>query len=473
VPPELVVVNDEPVAVRLAGQEFPCESESMEAVIPKSALTGFRLSDIPEELTIRPVESVRGNEITIKDDIRLSSFADGSASGSVELVLRRKFWDGDIGLTPYIEAYRQAVREQNDTKESDFQDDSDYILLNYEITIREDLDIQNAIRRVEGVIAEIESRTEQITHRRLDPLMKIFDRGSFDADLAHILKNSNAHPLSLMVVDLDKFKTINDTYGHEAGDEVLVKIAGVLRGVCGSEGVCYRYGGDEMTVLLPKHNLEQATVLAEKVRVGIAELKFEKSPESISASIGVTSYPESTKVAQDIFSDADAMVYQAKDDGGNAVRGAMGSEGHADSARSMRVDINSRVEAVELWMRLTQGTRDHYAAIITNDSDEDVTIEAITMRKDTLYLSEPTKPSSSDDWKIEKHSSRAITWKAKTCPVARLSNKKGANQFKAGFRNELVEVDIVAWGRVLGRRKKFAHTILVNVDYDNQMMSEF
>jgi len=63
--PELVIVNDEVVAVRLSGQEFPCEPETGESIIPKNMLTGFRLSEIPEELTIKPVESI--------DVIRLKS----------------------------------------------------------------------------------------------------------------------------------------------------------------------------------------------------------------------------------------------------------------------------------------------------------------------------------------------------------------------------------------------------------------
>ena len=65
----------------------------------------------------------------------------------------RKYWDGDIGLSPYIEAYQQAVLERDDAAESDFQNDNDYIYLHYDITISEDLDIQEAINRVEGIIS--------------------------------------------------------------------------------------------------------------------------------------------------------------------------------------------------------------------------------------------------------------------------------------------------------------------------------
>lgn len=467
--PELVIVDGEVVAVRLAGQEFPCEPESVEAIIPKSVLTGFKLSEIPEELTIKPVESISGREIEIENDVGISSYGSGSASAVVEVMLRRKHWDGDVGLSPYIEAYRRAIFERDDTEESDFQEDGDYVLLRYDIKIEQDLEVQDAIKQVESVIAVIEKRTDQITRRRLDALTNIFDRGSFDADLAHALDSPQSNPLSLLIIDLDKFKTINDTYDHEAGDEVLAKAANVVRLACEGKGSCYRYGGDEMTVLLPRHKFQQASTVAEQIRVGIAELTFERCPENITVSIGVTSYPEVTKTSEDIFSDADAMVYEAKDDGGNAVRGTMATENRADSARIMRVDIASRVEAVELWMRLTEGNQEFYSAVITNDSDEDVTVEAVTLKKDKVYLSEPSKPSPTDDWKIPKRSAKTISWKAKTPPVQRLQLKDG------GRRNpgEIIEIDIVLWGRVLGRRKTFTHTILVTADYANSRMNEF
>ncbi len=401
-------------------------------------------------------------------DIGLSAFEDGSASVFVEVMQRRKYWDGDVGLSPYIEAFRQAIRERDDAEESDFQDDGDYIFLRYDITISEDLDIQEAINRVEGINTAIEKRADQLAHRRSDPLTSLFERGSFDADLAHVLEYPKADPLSLLVIDLDKFKAINDTYGHEAGSEVLKKVAGVVQLACEGKGSCYRYGGDEMTVLLPQHNLRKAVAVAEEIRLGIAELKFELSPENITASIGVTSFPEVTKASDDIFSDADAMVYQAKDDGGNAVRGAMVSELNQNSARTIRLDIASRVEAVELWMRLESGSRQNYSVIVTNDSDEDVTVEAITLKKDKVYLSEPSKPSPSDDWKIGKRSGKTIRWEAKMPPVNRLQIKEPRRG-----PGEIVEIDIVLWGRVLGRLKIFNHTILATVDYANSAMTEF
>jgi diguanylate cyclase (GGDEF)-like protein len=388
-------------------------------------------------LTIKPVESIAGAQIEVENDISLSSFENGSASAVVEVMQRRKHWDSDIGLSPYIEAYRQAIRERGNAKESDFQDDGDFVILRYEITISEDLEIQEAIKRVENTITVLEKRADQLAHRRVDSLTGVFDRGSFDADLTHLLDYPNAHPLSLLVIDLDKFKVINDSYGHEAGNEVLKNAANLIRLTCKTNGTCYRYGGDEMTVLLPRYNLRRAVAIAEQIRFGIEGLKFEKSPETITASIGVTSYPEVTKLPDDIFSDADAMVYQAKDDGGNAVRGSMGSETGTDSARTMRLDIASRVEAVELWMRLESGHGQNYSVIVTNHSDEDVTVEAIMLKKDKVYLSEPGKPAASDDWKIGKGTSKTIRWEPKTRPVRRLQTKEPKRN-----PGEIIEIDI-------------------------------
>jgi Diguanylate cyclase, GGDEF domain len=141
-------------------------------------------------------------------------------------MLRRKFWDGEVGLSPYVEAYRQAIREQEDAEETDFQDDGDYIFLDYEIKIPEDLKIEDAISCVEDAIGVIEERTEQLVRRKVDPLLGIFDRGSFDADLAHALRHSGA-TVGLVLADIDHFKKVNDEHGHQRGDAVLRAVAQV------------------------------------------------------------------------------------------------------------------------------------------------------------------------------------------------------------------------------------------------------
>ncbi len=114
-PLEVVRVEGEPVAVLLNGKEFACEEETGETIIPKSLLAGIRLSAIPDDITVKPVESVEGNAIPAQSNIGLSRFSDGSATALVEEWFRRKFWDGEVGLSPYVAALRQAIAEHEES----------------------------------------------------------------------------------------------------------------------------------------------------------------------------------------------------------------------------------------------------------------------------------------------------------------------------------------------------------------------
>src|ERR1700738_5265289 len=204
----------------------------------------------------------------------------------------------------------------------------------------------------------------------IDPLLEIPNRGQYETALARLCRLATTEsPISLAVIDLDQFKVINDTHGHEAGDEVLRRVANCVKSSVRGKGDCYRYGGEEITVLLPNHDIQMATKVADSVRLAIEKLTFDQCPERMTASIGVTSYPQITKNVDEIFLDADALMYKAKDDGGNEVQSAASSGMTQDSARFMRIDIASRLEGVTLWMRLQQGNGQNFSAIITNDSD--------------------------------------------------------------------------------------------------------
>jgi hypothetical protein len=96
---ELIRADGEPVALRIDGNDFACEEETYQTTIPKKFLAGIRLSEIPDEISIKPVESIKGNMIELNHDIELSTFRDGGATAVIEEMYRRKFWDGDVGLT--------------------------------------------------------------------------------------------------------------------------------------------------------------------------------------------------------------------------------------------------------------------------------------------------------------------------------------------------------------------------------------
>lgn len=311
--------DDEPVAIRINGHEFACEEATYQTTIPKKYLTRIRLSEIPDDITIKPVESIKDNVIEINHDIELSGFRGGQASAIVEEMFRRKFWDGDVGLTPYVTALREAIDEDELTSETDFEDDGDYIFLHYEVTISEDLEMQDATAFVDRVIEGIHKRADQLVHRRRDGLLGIFDRGSFDADLAHALGRERR--VSLVMVDIDHFKKVNDTFGHLVGDDVLRRVAKVLSDRCdGKRRVEYRYGGEELAVILTGADVARALELAEAIRTDVERPRFDAHDLSVTVSLGVAESGEDHH-RDSLVRRADSGLYRAKQEGRNRVVG--------------------------------------------------------------------------------------------------------------------------------------------------------
>jgi len=155
----------------------------------------------------------------------------------------------------------------------------------------------------------------------LDPLLQIFNRGRFDSGLTEFSgRATKEHPLSLVMIDIDHFKNVNDRYGHPAGDDVLTKIAVVLQSVSMNKGPCYRYGGEELAVLLSNYTLEEAVAFAERVRLTIAQGDFSPFPDRVTISLGVATMPDHAQEAEALKREADNALYQAKRLGRNLVR---------------------------------------------------------------------------------------------------------------------------------------------------------
>jgi diguanylate cyclase (GGDEF)-like protein len=129
----------------------------------------------------------------------------------------------------------------------------------------------------------------------------------------------HGHPLSLMMVDIDHFKQINDTHGHPAGDQVLHELGDFLRAQHRKEDlIAVRFGGEEFVILLENCNLEQATKRAEQIRHDIEGLN--PADLRISASIGVAELHNDENDFKSLLGRADKAVYKAKFDGRNCVR---------------------------------------------------------------------------------------------------------------------------------------------------------
>jgi diguanylate cyclase (GGDEF)-like protein len=128
------------------------------------------------------------------------------------------------------------------------------------------------------------------------------------------------HPASLLMLDIDHFKRVNDSYGHQAGDDILRGLSAVISQLArGVDSVC-RYGGEEIAIVLPETALEGAAKAAERIRSTVEQHRFEiggGSGLAITVSIGVAAFPAHAATAEALVAAADQALYRAKDDGRN------------------------------------------------------------------------------------------------------------------------------------------------------------
>jgi diguanylate cyclase (GGDEF)-like protein len=130
-------------------------------------------------------------------------------------------------------------------------------------------------------------------------------------------------PLSLIMVDIDHFKKLNDTFGHEEGNQVLKQLAGIIKRCIRDVDIFARYGGEEFAIILPQTTQAEATVIGERIReqVEVAGMELENGiKEKVTVSVGITSFPENGKSEEELVTIADQALYRAKGDGRNLVR---------------------------------------------------------------------------------------------------------------------------------------------------------
>jgi two-component system, cell cycle response regulator len=198
----------------------------------------------------------------------------------------------------------------------------------------EDVDFADAVIRAAVAVIQraqvLEStkadnaRLEALAHT--DPLTQVLNRRALTARVTAELDRARRYNsvLSVMMVDMDHFKKINDTEGHLVGDDVLREVSSMLRHAVRSVDVVARYGGEEFVVLLPETGEEGAVAFAERLRERIVSHTFlagSRTPLSLTASIGVATFPAPrVESVEDLFARADAALYRAKAEGRNRVR---------------------------------------------------------------------------------------------------------------------------------------------------------
>lgn len=179
------------------------------------------------------------------------------------------------------------------------------------------------LRRRAAELEELHEQLKVLASR--DALTGLFNRRTFQEHTEWMLSNSvrRKESVSLLLIDLDFFKRINDQFGHAEGDRVLVAVAATLQSACRQNDVPARYGGEEFAVALPDTSVAGSLVVAENLRVAIQAIPGLKVPAT--ASIGIVSYtPQPQKEASptlfaDLVHQADRALYAAKDGGRNQV----------------------------------------------------------------------------------------------------------------------------------------------------------
>jgi diguanylate cyclase (GGDEF)-like protein len=163
----------------------------------------------------------------------------------------------------------------------------------------------------------------------LDALTKLIVRGRFDIDLERsFTEASEISPAALLFVDIDHFKKINDEHGgHAEGDRVLRGVAEMFRSAVGRRGLVYRYGGEEIVVILPGFSESEAAAVAERLRESVEGVDWHLvPPRSVTVSIGVARVPDGKIISPALFCQhADQAMYSAKKNGRNRV--ALASRG--------------------------------------------------------------------------------------------------------------------------------------------------
>jgi len=157
----------------------------------------------------------------------------------------------------------------------------------------------------------------------IDGLTQVFNRRYFeetlDREISRCIRYSRE--MSLVMIDIDHFKQINDTYGHLAGDHVLKHIASAIKTKIRREDVFARYGGEEFGLLLPEVDTKGALLMAEKARKLVEKHKFEfdKQEISVTISLGVATLKSGQRDSADLVRAADVKLYEAKTSGRNRV----------------------------------------------------------------------------------------------------------------------------------------------------------
>ncbi|MFW6254851.1 MAG: diguanylate cyclase [Chitinivibrionales bacterium] len=166
-----------------------------------------------------------------------------------------------------------------------------------------------------------------------DELTRAYNRRFMEEEFRRLfaLAKTRRKQFSVVMLDLDHFKTYNDLNGHITGDIALIELVRILHAVCSSEDTVARYGGEEFVILLPGQNLSQAIEKAQHILTAVYDYRFVNEQElpngRLSVSLGVTSFRDDISSPAEMLDEADVALYRAKNEGRNRVKVFLKGEG--------------------------------------------------------------------------------------------------------------------------------------------------
>jgi len=177
-------------------------------------------------------------------------------------------------------------------------------------------------RQIQAIMAALdEARFKAENLSRFDSLTGVLSRRAIlealDAEVERAKRHG--HALTCLMLDLDHFKTINDTHGHQFGDKALHRVAQVVSGLSRANDHLGRYGGEEFLMVLPETHIDGAIRFAERVRLAVAETCMDRHEERITLSIGVSEWHDDKRSSNTLIAEADRALLEAKAAGRNNV----------------------------------------------------------------------------------------------------------------------------------------------------------
>jgi diguanylate cyclase (GGDEF)-like protein/PAS domain S-box-containing protein len=237
------------------------------------------------------------------------------------------------------------TRELSDSYEIQMTDGRVITELDYPVRDREGRFIGH-LWIYEDITRERQTAEQLVYLAERDALTGLYNRHRFQQELARTMLETDRMQTqcAVMFFDLDEFKTINDSYGHRAGDALLIRVAGEIGALVRRNEVLARLGGDEFAILLPAVQGKEAEMLADRVVRAIAQIpfRFEGQNLRLTTSLGIAYYPGQAADADDLVARADIAMYQAKDAGKNTWR-VFRADTSADSEMRNRLSWGERV----------------------------------------------------------------------------------------------------------------------------------